>query len=158
MTTTLQILLHAPDAEGLQRARMNAVNARKGDPPCTVRIIANAAAVAAALVAFVDHEAVNPVLVVVLVQRVHDEPDGPVLRIERERDAFRLHERLRKRIHIARDKAPLLFPNGKVEDGEVVVPVDGDEPHHVPALLSRAVPRRVRRKGPAVIAAGGWRL
>ena len=49
MTTTLQILLHAPDAEGLQRARMNAVNARKADPHCTVRIIANAAAVAAAL-------------------------------------------------------------------------------------------------------------
>jgi phenylacetate-CoA oxygenase PaaH subunit len=41
--------LHAPDAEGLQRARMNAVNARKGDPHCAVRIIANAAAVAAAL-------------------------------------------------------------------------------------------------------------
>ena len=45
----LRILLHATDAEGLQRARMNAANAHKGDPQCTLRIIANAAAVAAAL-------------------------------------------------------------------------------------------------------------
>lgn len=50
MTSThLQILLHAPDAEGLQRARMNAINAQKADPRCEVRIIANAGAVAAAL-------------------------------------------------------------------------------------------------------------
>lgn len=47
--STLKILLHAVDAEGLQRARMNALNARKGDASCEVRIIANAAAVAAAL-------------------------------------------------------------------------------------------------------------
>ncbi|WP_312569302.1 hypothetical protein [Comamonas sp.] len=48
-TTPLHIVLHAPDAEGLQRARMNAVNAQKADPNCRVRIIANASAVAAAL-------------------------------------------------------------------------------------------------------------
>ena len=49
MPTPLHILLHAPDAEGLQRARMNLVNALRADPSCQVRIIANAAAVAAAL-------------------------------------------------------------------------------------------------------------
>ncbi|MBP9941001.1 MAG: hypothetical protein RR584_08520 [Comamonas sp.] len=49
MPTPLHILLHAPDAEGLQRARMNLVNALRADPSCQVRIIANAAAVAVAL-------------------------------------------------------------------------------------------------------------
>ncbi len=49
MNTTLYIVLHAPDAEGLQRARMNAVNALRAAPATQVRIIANAAAVTAAL-------------------------------------------------------------------------------------------------------------
>lgn len=49
MPTPLHILLHAPDADGLQRARMNLINALRADPQCQVRIIANAAAVAAAL-------------------------------------------------------------------------------------------------------------
>src|SRR5690606_874078 len=49
MPTPLHILLHAPDAEGLQRARMNLVNALRADASCQVRIIANAAAVAVAL-------------------------------------------------------------------------------------------------------------
>ena len=47
--TPLSIVLHAPDAEGLQRARMNAVNALRAEPATQVRIIANAGAVAAAL-------------------------------------------------------------------------------------------------------------
>lgn len=45
----LRIVLHAPDAESLARARASALNARKADPLCSVRIVANAAAVAAAL-------------------------------------------------------------------------------------------------------------
>lgn len=49
MNTPLHIVLHAPDAEGLQRARMNAVNALRAEPQTQVRIIANAGAVAAAL-------------------------------------------------------------------------------------------------------------
>lgn len=49
MNTLLDIVLHAPDAEGLHRARMNAVNALRAAPQTQVRIIANAAAVAAAL-------------------------------------------------------------------------------------------------------------
>ena len=49
MNTLLHIVLHAPDAEGLQRARMNAVNALRAEPQTQVRILANAAAVAAAL-------------------------------------------------------------------------------------------------------------
>lgn len=49
MPTALNIILHAPDAEGLQRARMNAVNALRTAPDTRVRIIANAAGVAAAL-------------------------------------------------------------------------------------------------------------
>ena len=49
MNTLLHIVLHAPDAEGLQRARMNAVNALRAEPQTQVRIIANAGAVAAAL-------------------------------------------------------------------------------------------------------------
>ncbi|WP_284335915.1 hypothetical protein [Comamonas sp. NoAH] len=48
-TTPLHIILHAPDAEGLQRARMNAVNALRAAPQTQVRILVNAAAVAAAL-------------------------------------------------------------------------------------------------------------
>ncbi|MGE8396293.1 MAG: hypothetical protein ACN6NT_01655 [Comamonas sp.] len=49
MTSALHIILHAPDAEGLQRARMNAVNALRAEPDTRVRIIANAAGVTAAL-------------------------------------------------------------------------------------------------------------
>lgn len=49
MKSILNIVLHAPDAEGLQRARMNAANALRAEPKTQVRIIANAAAVAAAL-------------------------------------------------------------------------------------------------------------
>ena len=49
MNTLLHIVLHAPDAEGLQRARMNAVNALRAEPHTQIRILANAAAVAAAL-------------------------------------------------------------------------------------------------------------
>ena len=49
MTSSLSIVLHAPDAEGLQRARMNAVNALRAEPQTQVRIIANAGAVATAL-------------------------------------------------------------------------------------------------------------
>ena len=49
MNTVLDIVLHAPDAEGLQRARMNAVNALRAAPQTQVRIIANATAVEAAL-------------------------------------------------------------------------------------------------------------
>lgn len=48
-TASLQIVLHASDAESLARARASALNARKADARCSVRIIANAAAVAAAL-------------------------------------------------------------------------------------------------------------
>ena len=47
--TPLSIVLHAPDADGLQRARMNAVNALRAAPETQVRILANASAVAAAL-------------------------------------------------------------------------------------------------------------
>lgn len=47
--TTLHIVLHAPDADSLQRARMNAVNALRAEPLTQVRILANAAAVAEAL-------------------------------------------------------------------------------------------------------------
>lgn len=49
MNTVLNIVLHAPDAEGLQRARMNAVNALRAAPQTQVRILANAGAVATAL-------------------------------------------------------------------------------------------------------------
>jgi intracellular sulfur oxidation DsrE/DsrF family protein len=49
MNTQLHIVLHAPDAEGLQRARMNAVNALRATPHTQVRIVANAAAVTEAL-------------------------------------------------------------------------------------------------------------
>lgn len=36
MTSSLSIVLHAPDAEGLQRARMNAVNALRAEPQTQV--------------------------------------------------------------------------------------------------------------------------
>lgn len=49
MHSLLHIVLHAPDAEGLQRARLNAVNALRAEPATQLRIIANAGAVAAAL-------------------------------------------------------------------------------------------------------------
>ncbi|MDF3833444.1 hypothetical protein P3W85_10860 [Cupriavidus basilensis] len=44
-----RILLHAPTANALARARSNAVNLTKDAPQATVRIVANAEAVAAAL-------------------------------------------------------------------------------------------------------------
>ena len=56
---SLRIVLHAPDAESLARARASAMNARKADPLCSVRIVANAAAVAAALDQ--PHEGADPV-------------------------------------------------------------------------------------------------
>ncbi|MBB3190397.1 hypothetical protein [Halomonas cerina] len=46
---TLRVLLHAPTAEALARARRNARNLIKARPDAEVLIIANAAAVAAAL-------------------------------------------------------------------------------------------------------------
>lgn len=49
MNSPLSLILHAPDADGLQRARMNAVNALRAEPLTQVRIIVNAGAVAAAL-------------------------------------------------------------------------------------------------------------
>lgn len=49
MHPPLSLVLHAPDADSLQRARMNAVNALRAEPLTQVRIIANAGAVAAAL-------------------------------------------------------------------------------------------------------------
>lgn len=48
-TALLQIVLHAPTPDGLARARASALNARKADTRCSVRIIANASAVAASL-------------------------------------------------------------------------------------------------------------
>ena len=45
----LKILLHAPTAGALARARSNAVNLRKHSPAPEVRIVINAEAVAAAL-------------------------------------------------------------------------------------------------------------
>ena len=48
-TQPLRIVLHAPTPDALARARASALNARKADAQCQVRIIANAAAVAAAL-------------------------------------------------------------------------------------------------------------
>ncbi|WP_417283254.1 hypothetical protein [Comamonas sp.] len=56
-TDALKILLHATDAEGLQRARMNAVNALRAEPATQIRIITNAGGVAAALDA--AHEATD---------------------------------------------------------------------------------------------------
>ena len=48
-TTNLKILLHAPTAGALARARSNAANLRKLGPAPEVRILVNADAVAAAL-------------------------------------------------------------------------------------------------------------
>lgn len=47
--TALQVLLHAPTAEALTRARRNAANLQSARPDTEVLIIANAGAVAAAL-------------------------------------------------------------------------------------------------------------
>lgn len=46
---TIQILLHAPTGNALQRARNNAASIRKDDASADVRIVVNAEAVAAAL-------------------------------------------------------------------------------------------------------------
>lgn len=46
---SLKVVLHAPTAMALQRARNNATNLRRSVPDSEVRIIANAEAVAAAL-------------------------------------------------------------------------------------------------------------
>lgn len=46
---TLRVLLHAPTAEALARARRNAHNLSKARPDAEVLIVANAGAVAAAL-------------------------------------------------------------------------------------------------------------
>ena len=54
------IVLHAPDADSLQRARNNAVNALRADPATQIRIIANAGGVAAALEQ--PHEATDALL------------------------------------------------------------------------------------------------
>lgn len=47
--TPLRVLLHAPTAEALARARRNAANLHNARPDAEVLIIANAGAVAAAL-------------------------------------------------------------------------------------------------------------
>ena len=49
MQSALDIVLHAPDADSLHRARNSALNALRAAPSAQVRIVANAAAVAAAL-------------------------------------------------------------------------------------------------------------
>lgn len=49
MTEILKILLHAPTAGALARARSNAMNLRKHSPAPEVRVLINADAVAAAL-------------------------------------------------------------------------------------------------------------
>lgn len=46
---SLRIVLHAPTAGALARARSNAANLRRGAPHATVRIVVNAEAVAAVL-------------------------------------------------------------------------------------------------------------
>ena len=48
-TNDLRILLHAPTAAALVRARNNVANLVKGAPQAAVRIVVNAGAVAAAL-------------------------------------------------------------------------------------------------------------
>lgn len=48
-TETLQILLHAPTPAALARARRNAANVLREAPDVSVRILANAGAVAAVL-------------------------------------------------------------------------------------------------------------
>jgi len=45
----LRLVIHAPTAASLERARRNAVNLRKARPDAEVRIVVNADAVAAAL-------------------------------------------------------------------------------------------------------------
>lgn len=45
----LRVLLHAPDAESLARARSNAQNLRAAEPEAEIEIVVNAGAVAAAL-------------------------------------------------------------------------------------------------------------
>jgi uncharacterized protein len=49
MTTPLRIVLHAPSAESLRRARRNAGNLRQSTPDASVRIIVNNDGVSAAL-------------------------------------------------------------------------------------------------------------
>ncbi|AUL46265.1 Uncharacterized conserved protein [Bordetella trematum] len=49
MPDTLHVLIHAPTPDALRRARNNAANLLKAEPQAQVEIIANAAAVAAAL-------------------------------------------------------------------------------------------------------------
>ena len=49
MTEPLRIVLHAPTAAALRRARNNARNLARAEPPPQVRIVANAEAVGAAL-------------------------------------------------------------------------------------------------------------
>jgi NitT/TauT family transport system ATP-binding protein len=46
---SLKVIFHAPTAEALTRARRNLVNFRAADDSATLQIIANAAAVGAAL-------------------------------------------------------------------------------------------------------------
>ena len=48
-TPSLQILLHAPTASGLLRARNNAANILEADATATVRIVVNSEGLAAAL-------------------------------------------------------------------------------------------------------------
>ncbi|MBP2232016.1 NitT/TauT family transport system ATP-binding protein [Azospirillum agricola] len=45
----LRLVIHAPTAAALERARRNAANLRKARPDGAIRIVANAEAVAAAL-------------------------------------------------------------------------------------------------------------
>ncbi|SMH35595.1 hypothetical protein [Azospirillum agricola] len=45
----LRLVIHAPTAAALERARRNAANLRKARPDAAIRIVANAEAVAAAL-------------------------------------------------------------------------------------------------------------
>ncbi|AFK62843.1 hypothetical protein TKWG_13720 [Advenella kashmirensis WT001] len=45
----MKVILHAPTASALERARNNATNLKREDPDAHVRIIANAQAVGAAL-------------------------------------------------------------------------------------------------------------
>ncbi|WP_175234614.1 hypothetical protein [Achromobacter mucicolens] len=49
MESELKVVLHAPSAAALQRARNNALNLKRGMPTAEVCIIANAQAVEAAL-------------------------------------------------------------------------------------------------------------
>lgn len=49
MPEPLRVLIHAPTADALRRARRNAANLLQAEPHAQVAIVANAAAVAAAL-------------------------------------------------------------------------------------------------------------